>query len=112
MTVPRLRFADIVPYELPDSLEALRGPSGGWLELPHAVHWGPVRLADLDDHDDLVGAYQAVVREGSRGHQEELLHAGLLRAVWPELSLPVRCRRLWEETFPVLSTGSRSGASA
>ncbi|MEZ0492541.1 hypothetical protein AB2L28_09860 [Kineococcus sp. TBRC 1896] len=57
---------------------------------------------DLDDPSELVWAYQAVVREGTVRQQRELLDAATLVRVWRDLTLPVRCRTLWEEAFPVL----------
>lgn len=99
----RVFFQDVVPYEAPARLEDLRGPGEGRLVLPLRVYWGPERECDLGEPEDVVKAYQAVIREASRGDQEELLNAGLLVRIWPELILPVRCRKLWEDRFPQLA---------
>jgi hypothetical protein len=99
----RLLFKDIVPYDMPTSLEALRGPATGMLDLPVTVYWGPHHRFDLGDPADLETAYQALVREGTTADQESLLNDRLLRRVWPELMLPERCRRVWEERFPGLA---------
>ena len=99
----RVLFKDIVPYDTPTSLEALRGPATGTLDLPVTVYWGPAQSFDLGKPADLETAYQALVREGSTGDQEALLNEGLLRRVWPELMLPERCRHIWEERFPGLA---------
>lgn len=40
MTVPRVLYADLVPYEVPSSLAALRGTSSGLLTLPRHLWWG------------------------------------------------------------------------
>lgn len=98
----KILYKDIVPYEVPSSLEALRGPSSGEIELPITVHWGPRRVFDLDREGLRLAAYQAIVREGTPEDQEALLNADLLRRVWHDLMLPERCRRLWETTFPEL----------
>lgn len=95
MSTPRVRYQDVVPYDVPSSLELLAGPSRGLLELPHSIHWGPSRVVDLDDPSELVWGYQAVVREGSARQQRELLDAATLVRVWRGLILPVRCRALW-----------------
>lgn len=99
----RVLYRDIVPYEVPSSFDALRGPATGMLELPITVHWGPRRVFDLDRLGLRRAAYRAIVREGTAADQEALLNAGLLKQVWPELVLPERCRTLWETTFPELA---------
>jgi hypothetical protein len=95
----RVLFKDVVPYDTPSSLSALRGPASGVIELPLAIYWGPRRLYDLSDRHDLRSAYQAVVREGTPDIQHALLNEQLLRRVWSELMLPERCRRIWESRF-------------
>ena len=59
----RVLFKDVVPYDTPFSLSALRGPASGVIELPLAIYWGPRRLYDLSDCHDLRSAYQALVRQ-------------------------------------------------
>ena len=34
-------FTDVVPYDVPSSLEALTGPQAGIIELPVDIYWGP-----------------------------------------------------------------------
>lgn len=99
----RVLYRDIVPYEVPSSLDALHGPATGMLELPITVHWGPKHVYDLSDPDEAVFAYQQIVREGTTADQEALLHADLLARVWPELILPARCQAAWETKFPELA---------
>ena len=98
----RVLYKDIVPYDTPTSLDALRGPATGVLDLPITVYWGPRQRFDLQDPADVETAYQALVREGTTAHQEALLNEELLRRLWPELMLPERCRRTWEDRFPDL----------
>lgn len=50
----RVSYRDIVPYEVPSSLDALRGPATGTLELPVTVHWGPQHVYDLARPDQTV----------------------------------------------------------
>jgi len=99
----RVLYKDIVPYDTPSSLDALRGPATGTLEVPITVHWGPRRRFDLDDPRDVHAVYRALVREGTTAVQEELLNQDVLRRLWAELMLPERCRRVWEERFPELA---------
>ena len=90
------------------SLEALHGPESGPLELPITVHWGRWHVFDLDDRGQRRAAYRAIVREGTPDVQAELLNAGLLRELWPDLVLPDRCRALWEQRFPTLAASITS----
>lgn len=99
----RVLYRDIVPYETPSSLSALRGPASGVVELPITVHWGPSRTFDLSDTGARRMAYRAPVREGTAQDQEQLLNERLLRAEWANLVLPARCQALWEERFPDLA---------
>lgn len=41
----RVLFKDIIPYDTPRSLDALRGPASGMLDLPVTVYWGPPRAS-------------------------------------------------------------------
>jgi hypothetical protein len=100
----RVLYRDIVPYDVPSSLDALRGPVTGVLELPVTVHWGPQRVYDLATSHEMVFAYQQIVREGTTADQERLLNREVLVRVWSELILPPRCQRLWETRFCELAT--------
>ncbi|WP_396136348.1 MULTISPECIES: ParB family protein [unclassified Arthrobacter] len=99
----RILIQDVIPYEIPDRFSDLRGPADGQLTLPHHVYWGPTAECDLGQPEGVIKAYQAVLREGTRKDQTELLNADLLCRVWPDLMLPVRCRQLWEGKFPNLA---------
>lgn len=103
MAANRVLFRDVIPYEVPSSLSALRGPEDGMLEVPITVHWGPSRVFDLDEAGQRRMVYQALVREGTSQVQEALLNETLLRQEWDGLILPERCRTLWEERFPELA---------
>lgn len=56
----KVLYRDIIPYETPSSLSALRGPVAGVLELPITVHWGPSRSFDLSDTGQRRMAYRAL----------------------------------------------------
>lgn len=100
---PRVLIQDVIPYEVPERLDDLRGPAEGVLTLPQHVYWGPKAECDLGEQEGVIKAYQAILREGARADQVELMNAGLLVRVWNELMLPVRCRELWENKFPQLA---------
>ncbi|TQO20636.1 hypothetical protein FB472_2276 [Rhodoglobus vestalii] len=92
-------YANSVSYATPSCLDALRGPTGGIIELPRALYWGPEQYVDLTDHSDLQRMYQAVIRIGTREDQETWLDADLLLDIWDSLVLPQRCIETWESTF-------------
>lgn len=98
----RVLIQDVVPYELPSSLDELRGPGSGVLQLPQSVHWGPDPGADLSTRDGVQKAYGALIREGTASQQAHLLNRHLLLNSWTVLRLPQRCRALWEARFPEL----------
>lgn len=95
-------FEDIVPYDVPSSLDALAGPKRGRVELPLVVYWGPPRTFDVDDESDRASMYRAVIRVGRPVDQEAFLNRDLLLRVWPTIWLPERCRSTWETAFPEL----------
>ena len=99
----RVLYQDIKPYDVPQSLDALRGPESGVLSLPQHVYWGPDPNADLSTLAGVTKAYQAILREGAGDTQEQLLNKALLLRSWGELLLPVRVRALWEGAFPELA---------
>ena len=99
----RVYFRDVKPYAVVDSLDQLRGPVGGVVELSHAVLWAPGGgRVDLDEPGGIGLAYRAVLAEGTVEDQVQVLHRGRLIAVWPELMLPRRVRQMWESRFPEL----------
>jgi hypothetical protein len=87
-------------------LSRLRGPTSGWVELPHRLIWlpAPSRRFNLDDPYDLLKVYEIVLREAVQ-HDElnTWLEAGTLRRLWPELYLPRGVRRAWELRHPELA---------
>jgi hypothetical protein len=87
-----------------ETLDELRGPTSGVVELPHRLMWQANRHVDLDDSFERRWAYEIVLREAIR--VEELrawLDAGTLRELWPQLILPRGVRRAWEERHPELA---------
>ena len=93
-------------------LADLRGPTSGWVELPHRLIWlpAPSRRFNLDDEYDRIKVYEIVLREAVQ-HAElnTWLDADTLRRLWPELYLPRGVRRAWELRYPELAR-QRAGA--
>jgi hypothetical protein len=100
----KLVYANTIEYDVPDSLDALSGPSAGVVDLPRTLYWGPEQTVDLGDPVDVQRMYQAVVRTGTKEEQTRWLNRQLLIAAWPELVLPIRSAALWEQKFPELAS--------
>lgn len=107
----RVHFRDLKPYSAPGSLDDLRGPSTGVIELPHSVYWQARRRMDLGARADVRTAYRALLAEGLVEDQIEAMNRDLLVDVWSELTMDQRVRDLWEGRFAELRE-ARSRASA
>jgi len=83
------------------NLDDLTGPTAGMMELPHVIHWGPLRVCDLSNDGRRRTAYQEILREAATGEQlASLLNKDLLIQDWPFLMLPPRLRAGWEKVHP------------
>ena len=91
------------PVLVAGTLDELAGPTGGLVELPLRLWWGPQRAFDLAEPTMLAWMYENVLREAIR--VEELrtyVHGPTLVAVWPQLNLPRAVRAAWEARHPRL----------
>ena len=90
------------------SLDELRGPTEGTVELPLWLFWScPGHTFDLGDRDMRRWLYQTVLREAAR--PEDLttyLDGDTLIALWPDLFLPRGVRQAWEDQHPVLQVAA------
>ncbi|MFJ9379404.1 hypothetical protein [Streptomyces sp. NPDC101455] len=99
----RVRYAEIRPYVVPETLAELAGPAAGVVALPTLLDWTPKRVYDLSDDVDLRMLYETVIREALHaGELRAFLDPILLSAVWQRLWLPPRARLMWEGRFPEL----------
>ena len=101
--VPRVRFRDVKPYDVPMSLDELRGPYDGLIDLPHTVRWQADRLAlNVSVAGWRRMAYQALLAEGTADEQRRLMNRARLVEIWPVLNMDPRVRDLWEGRFAEL----------
>lgn len=106
---PGVRYADIRPYTVPESLSELAGPTSGNVSLPLSLDWSQQSRYDLSIDKDRRRLYETVIREAMDVSElRQFLDDGLLLHLWPSLWLPVRAKSLWQERFPQL----RSAAAA
>lgn len=100
----RIRFREIKPYEVVDSLDDLIGPKHGKLTLPVRVFWSGTRdTFDFDNDSQRRQAYQAILSNGRIEHQIAFLHRERLIDDWPKLALDNRVVDLWSSHHPDLA---------
>ncbi|MFF8478618.1 hypothetical protein [Streptomyces sp. NPDC015414] len=97
---------------LPESLEELRGPIAGVVELPLHVAWSGMTSFDLGKPRQRMGLYRPVLHEGLRDDLPRFLNRDLLLQLWPVLRTLFgrTVRSVWEEAFPQLAARARSAA--
>ncbi|MFD9099144.1 hypothetical protein [Streptomyces collinus] len=97
---------------LPQSLDELRGPIEGVVELPLHVAWSGMTSYDLGKPRQCMGLYRTVLHEGLRDDLPRFLNRDLLLQMWPVLRTLVgrTVRSVWEEAFPQLAARTRAAA--
>lgn len=106
VTVARVRFRDVKPYDAPASLDELCGPYEGDIDLPHSVRWQADRTGvDVANLGWRRMAYQALLAEGTVDEQRRLMNRERLIETWPILNMDPRVRGLWEGRVPRLRGG-------
>lgn len=91
------------PVIVPASLDDLRGPASGIVELPVRLYWSGSRQFDLGDPHQAVDLCEAVLDTAATAADiTTYLNAGLLIRAWPALGLNLAKRDAWESRFPVL----------
>lgn len=112
VTVSRgFRFEQTIPYDTPESLDELHGPTSGAVRVRPRIDTSPDPVYDLADPGQRWSLYSAVVRDGLPSEQAGILNRSVLLVLWAELNLPARCREVWEDKFPELAEASRRKAS-
>jgi hypothetical protein len=83
---------------LPSSLEDLKGPPAGTIEVPLHVAWSGRRVYDVGDADQRLVLYALLLAEAQREDLERFVHRESLISMWPRLRrlLGPHARREWE----------------
>jgi hypothetical protein len=91
------------PVAVPDSLDDLKGPGSGVVELPITLFWSrPDRTFNLDDRYQAIDMYLSVLDRGDVHELASYLNGKLLVELWPDLHL-TRAKRLpWQARFAEL----------
>ncbi|MGW3108274.1 hypothetical protein [Streptomyces sp. NPDC001100] len=97
---------------LPESLDELRGPTHGVVELPLHVAWSGMTSYDMGNPRQRMGLYRTVLHEGLRDDLPRFLDQNLLLQMWPVLRTLVgrTVRTVWEDAFPQLASRTRAAA--
>jgi hypothetical protein len=91
------------PVVVPVSLDDLRGPASGVVELPVRLYWSGSRQFDLADPHQVAGMCEAVIDAAvTIDDVARYLNTDLLARVWPVLGMSRLKRDAWENRFPVL----------
>lgn len=108
MTEQRVRFRDVKPYEIVDSLDDLAGPTEGTVTLPVDVYWSGLRSTfDVADERQRRVVYKAALSNGRREHIATFVNRDLLLELWPYLALDSRVVDLWTGRFPEIAARGR-----
>lgn len=100
------------PAIVPGSLDDLKGPRSGVVELPLTLFWSlPDRRFDLGDRCRAVDMYLAVL-DAARDTADlaAYLNRDLLADLWPDLHLTRAKRAPWEARFSELRPGAAAAA--
>ncbi|MDR1431317.1 MAG: hypothetical protein LBI99_04275 [Propionibacteriaceae bacterium] len=88
---------------VPDSLDTLRGPTVGEVELPLHLDWTPANHYDLSQPRRVQTMYRTVLCEARRPDDvDSWLDRDTLVRLWPQLKLPWFVRQPWEHAHPEL----------
>ena len=92
-------------YVVAESLDDLRGPTAGTVNLPQHLDWSGNARYDLDKPARLASMYRTVLNEANSADDlRAWIDGRLLVQLWPTLWLPPQLRRLWESRFPELAS--------
>ncbi len=97
---------------LPESLDELRGPTHGVVDLPLHLAWSGMTSYDLGKPRQRMGLYRTVLHEGLHDDLPRYLNQDLLLHLWPVLRTLVgrTVRAVWEDAFPQLASRTRAVA--
>lgn len=104
MTEKRIRFRDIKPYDIVDSLDDLRGPAHGVI-TPQRLSLKPIgrTTVNIDDDRDCSEMYRAALTDCSADVIAQYVNKDRLLELFPHLRLDDRVFDLWRGKFPEIA---------
>jgi hypothetical protein len=91
------------PVIVPASLDELRGPGSGVIELPVHLYWSGSRQFDVSDPHQAAAMCDAILDAAATTDVlARYLNADVLIQAWPVLGMNRVKRDAWERQFPVL----------
>jgi hypothetical protein len=92
---------------LPSSLDDLKGPATGDVELPLHVAWSGRRVYDVGNNQQRLVLYALLLAEAQREDLDQLVHRDWLVSMWPRLRrlLGPHARLEWERQLLATATG-------
>jgi hypothetical protein len=84
---------------VPKSLDELRGPTQGVVDLPLHMAWSGMTSYDLGKPRQRMGLYRTVLHKGLHDDLPRYLNQDLLLQLWPVLRT-LTGRTVWEDAFP------------
>ncbi|MEU7943315.1 hypothetical protein AB0C50_01375 [Micromonospora taraxaci] len=99
------------PVVVPETLDRLRGPTAGVVELPRHLKWSGNPRYDLAQPGRIGDFYRTVLNEAARPADiHDYVSRDALIRIWPSMRLPQAVRLAWEERFPELRRTPRHAA--
>jgi hypothetical protein len=96
------------PYVVAEILEELTGPTVGVVTLPGHLDWSGRPIYNLDEPGRLASMYRTVLTDAATVDDlRTWLNRNRLIEEWPDMYLPAKVRRLWEDRFPSWPTPAR-----
>lgn len=91
-------------YAIPDSLDELRGPVDGMMQLPQSIHWAKKggSTVDLSTLGGRSIAYGAALGEGTLEQVCAIVNRDHLLGDWATIPKSIRMTALWEIRFDEL----------
>ncbi|MGA4726055.1 hypothetical protein ACWEOS_01310 [Micromonospora taraxaci] len=101
----------VKPVVVPETLDQLRGPTSGVVDLPRHLKWSGNSRYDLAHPGRISDLYRTVLNEAaSPTDLYAYVNRDSLIQLWSSMWLPQPVRRAWEERFPELRNAPRRAA--
>jgi hypothetical protein len=91
-------------FDVVADLDALAGPSSGFVDVPRHLTDGevPARV-DVEDTAQCAALYRRLLVGGTASEQAALINRDVLRRLWPRRLTPQTVAQVWERRFPELT---------